>query len=86
MSMLRSFMSLRSSERRLLLSTVSISAVALLYVVFQDSDVAKGTKPKAIKPPSLCLTWDNLGEFDEALHVEANRRCETIENIKAWSN
>lgn len=84
MSMLRSFMSLRNSERRLLLSTVSMSAVALLYVVFQKSDALTGTKPEAIKPPNLCLTWDNLGEFDEALHVEANRRCERIENIKVW--
>lgn len=84
MSMLRSFMSLRNSESRLLLSTVSMSAVALLYVFFQNTDAVTGTKPEAIKPPSLCLTLDNLGEFDEALHVEANRRCERIENINAW--
>lgn len=84
MSMLRSFMSLRSSESRLLLSTVSMSAVALLCVDFQKSDVVTGTMPEAIKPLSeVCLTRDTLGANDEALHVEANRRCGRMKNIKA---
>lgn len=84
MSMLRSFMSLRSSESRLLLSTVSMSAVVLLYVDFQKSDVVTGTKPETIKPLSVRLTRDALGGNAEALHVEANRRCERTKNIKAW--
>lgn len=81
MSMLRSFMSLRSSERRPLLSTVSISAAALQYVVLHESDVVTETRAEAIEPLVLWLTRDALVGDDETLHVQANRRFERTRNM-----
>lgn len=83
--MLRSFMSLRSSESRLVVSTVSMSAVTLLYRAVQKNGVvvASDVRPQVLSPLSLSVIFEAPGVSDGPLDLAVKMARDRMQDMSA---